>query len=58
MKVKLTARWGNLKSGETAEVGETLGRWLVGKNRAKAVSSAPRDKMIKSSKTKGIASAR
>ena len=48
MKIQLTAGWGVFKPGEIADVGGHLGRWLIGKNLAKAVSSAPHDKMIKS----------
>jgi len=47
MKIELTAGWGNLKPGEIAEVGGKLGRYLIGKNLAKIVVSAPQDKMVK-----------
>ena len=56
MKVEITARWGNFKPGDVVDVGGNLGRWLVGNNRAKAISSAPQDKMVKTSQNKGIAS--
>lgn len=57
MKVILTARWGSFKPGETVDVGESLGEWLIGRNLAKAISQPPKDKMVRSSQTKGIASA-
>jgi len=47
MKIKLAAGWGSLKPGEIVEVGGTLGRYLIGKNLAKAIATAPADKMMK-----------
>lgn len=57
MRIEFTARWGAIPPGEQLDLSASLARWLIGNNLAKAVRSAPRDKMIKTSLNKGIVSA-